>query len=120
MFTITFKYETVEFFWVYVWDVIFKQRFSTPQFVRVLPRKIESVGSISVGTTSSDELPYEYSDEATSCQPFVRPDPWSRYKKPLNDCVFKRFRVNSDPNQLGPCYKQCPSWFTAVSDLVIV
>ena len=71
MFTITFKYETVEFFWVYVWDVIFKQRFSTPQFVRVLPRKIESVGSISVGTTSSDELPYEYSDEATSCQPFV-------------------------------------------------
>ena len=30
------------------------------------------------------------------------------------------FRVNSDPNQLGPCYKQCPSWFTAVSDLVMV
>ena len=36
------------------------------------------------------------------------------------DARHSGFRVNSDPNQLGPCYKQCPSWFTAVSDLVMV
>ena len=44
---------------------------------------------------------------------------WSGLTDQDNEST-KKVPVSSDPKQLGPCYKRCPSWFTAVSDLVMV